>query len=392
MKREQRGRHVVSTAGGETVRAYVPPPLPPVPGLSFDDNLRTQFEQAQQALGRLDGLSLYGPGTPLLLYSFVRKEAVLSSQIEGTQSTLSDLLLFELDEVPGVPLNDVVEVSNYVAAMEHGLARARSGLPLSNRLVREIHAILLSRGRGAGKAPGEFRRTQNWIGGSRPGDAHFVPPPPQELEGCMSELERFLHDRSVVMTPLLRAGLAHVQFETIHPFLDGNGRVGRLLIALILVVSGAMREPLLYVSLYFKQHRTEYYGALDRVRAEGDWEQWLVFFARAVQIAAESAARTAEASVSLMDADRQLIQAHGRAVASALQVHEVLRRTPVTNGAHLVQQTGLSKPTVNAALGTLQSLGIVSETSGRKRGRIFHYASYLDLLQQDTEPLDSSVE
>lgn len=387
MKRASAGRTVTSQVAGEAVRAFVPAPLPPEPSLQFDDELRARLERAQHALGRLHGISQFVPDTHLLLYSYVRKEAVLSSQIEGTRSTLSDLLLFELDEVPGVPMDDVVEVSNYVAALEHGLKRLGEGFPVSNRLFREIHEVLLARGRGAGKAPGEFRRTQNWIGGSRPGDAHFVPPPPQEVAPCMAELERFLHAETPTLTALVRAGLAHVQFETIHPFLDGNGRVGRLLITLLLCVAGTLREPLLYVSLYFKRHRAEYYAALDRVRAEGDWEQWLAFYFDAVAEAAESAATTAERLVELVEADRVRLRSLGRQAASAAQVHEALRRTPVSNVARLTQLTGLSKPTVLSVVAALEAEGIVRETTGRKRGRVFHYDAYLALLQDGTEPL-----
>jgi Fic family protein len=237
----------VSTVGGERVRAFVPAPLPP--DLELSPGVRRAFDRALLALGRLDGISAFLPDPDVFLYTYVRKEAVLSSQIEGTQSSLSDLLQSELDEAPGVPVDDVAEVSNYVAALDHGLGRLRGGFPLSNRLLREIHAILLRSGRGAAKQPGEFRRSQNWIGGTRPGNAVFVPPPPDRVEGLMAALERFLHAEPDEASPILEAALAHVQFETIHPFLDGNGRVGRLLIALILVNGGVLRQPLLAVSI-----------------------------------------------------------------------------------------------------------------------------------------------
>ncbi len=269
MQRGATGRYEVTNAGGETVRAFVPNPLPPVPPLVLDSLLQQGLESAVLALGRLDGVSALLPDKALFLYGYVRKEAVLSSQIEGTQSSLSDLLLFELEEMPGVPLNDVVEVSNYVAALEHGLARLREGFPLSNRLIRKIHGVLLSHGRGSGKDPGEFRRSQNWIGGTRPGNAAFVPPPHTIVEDCMASLERFLHARDDGLPVLLRAALAHVQFETIHPFLDGNGRVGRLLITFLLCHAGLLKEPLLYLSLYLKQNRSTYYNQLDQVRSTG---------------------------------------------------------------------------------------------------------------------------
>ena len=254
MRREERGRDQITSVGGEQVRAFVPASLPPSPPVKLDGALQQQFEAAALALGRLDAISILLPSRALFLYTYVRKEAVLSSQIEGTQSSLSDLLLFELEEVPGVPLDDVVEVSNCVAALEHGLRRLEEGFPLSNRLIREIHEVLLSRGRDRDKTPGEFRRSQNWIGGTRPGNAAFVPPPHTAVPDCMGPLERFLHAEHDGVSMLLRAGLAHVQFETIHPFLDGNGRVGQLLIALLLCHARVLREPLLYLSLYFKQH------------------------------------------------------------------------------------------------------------------------------------------
>ncbi|MEQ1834301.1 MAG: Fic/DOC family N-terminal domain-containing protein, partial [Candidatus Eisenbacteria bacterium] len=259
MKRAAPGRFITTNVGGERVRAFVPSPLPPEPALQTGGELEQRLSRADIALGRLDGVSSNLPDTHLFLYSYVRKEAVLSSQIEGTQSSLSDLLLFELDEVPGVPIDDVVESSNYVAALEHGLTRVREGLPLSNRLLREMHAKLLARGRGQDRSPGEFRHTQNWIGGTRPGDAHFVPPPPSALGDAMSDLERFLHDDNQRTPTLLKAALSHVQFETIHPFLDGNGRMGRLLITMLLCLEGVLHQPVLYLSLYLKQHRARYY-------------------------------------------------------------------------------------------------------------------------------------
>ncbi len=300
-----------------------------------------------------------------------------TSCIQGTQSSLSDLLLFELDVEPGVPMDDVIEVSNYVAALEHGLARIRGGFPLSNRLVREVHEILLSRGRGQGKSPGEFRRSQNWIGGTRPGDARFVPPPSNQVEPCMAELEQFLHDQPERTPTLLKIALAHVQFETIHPFLDGNGRVGRLLITLLLCAEGVLREPLLYLSLYLKAHRTAYYDLLDRVRTEGDWEAWLAFFATGVHETANAAVTTAYALRELAQADRERLKLGGRAVSSALRVHEALLARPINTIARLADETGLSVPTVTSALSAMIEVGLVREITGRRRGRVFSYGPYL---------------
>jgi Fic family protein len=375
----------VSQVAGEAVRAFVPDELPPRAPLILAPPLQESLDRALVALGRLDSVSTLLPATSLFLYTYVRKEAVLSSQIEGTQSSLSDLLLFELEEAPGVPIDDVTEVSSYVAALEHGLARIRDGFPLSNRLLREIHGILLAEGRGSEKTPGQFRRSQNWIGGTRPGNAAFVPPPPDRVEECMAALERFLHDQPERTSPIVKAAMAHVQFETIHPFLDGNGRVGRLMITLLLCVEGILREPLLYLSLYFKQNRPRYYELLDLVRTEGAWGEWLRFFADAVATTAEGAVDTARTLVSLFAEDRERIGKVGRAAGSALRVHHELQRRPVSNVSSLIRSTGLSSPTVGKAIGALSQLGIVRETTGRRRNRVFVYTRYLDLLNKGTE-------
>ncbi|HLE70342.1 MAG TPA: Fic family protein [Vicinamibacteria bacterium] len=385
MNRGTTGRYEVTSAGGERIHAFVPEALPPDPPLDFTGALQQALEPAAIALGRLDSIATLIPDTSLFLYSYVRKEAVLSSQIEGTQSSLSDLLLFELDEAPGVPLDDVVEVSNYVRALDHGLARLREGLPLSNRLIREIHGVLLSRGRGEGKDPGEFRRSQNWIGGSRPGNAVFVPPPPHLVANCMGALERFLHDEGSELPVLVRAGLAHVQFETIHPFLDGNGRVGRLLITFLLCHSAVLREPLLYLSLYLKQNRATYYELLDSVRRDGDWEAWLRFFLEGVRETAEGAVSTAKRLVELFQKDRERIVPRGRRAGSALRVHDALKARPVTSMQDLCTRTGLSFPATSSAMKVLVELGIASELTGKRRNRIFAYDRYLAILNEGTE-------
>ena len=386
MKRGETGRYEVTAVSGESVRAFVPDPLPPAPPLAMDGVLHGLLETAALAVGRLDGVSTLLPDKSLFLYTYVRKEAVLSSQIEGTQSSLSDLLLFELDEAPGVPLDDVVEVSNYVAALDHGLARLRDGFPLSNRLVREIHGVLLSRGRGSDKDPGEFRRSQNWIGGTRPGNAVFVPAPHREVPACMAALERFLHAEDDGVPALVRAGLAHVQFETIHPFLDGNGRVGRLLVALLLCHAGLLREPLIYLSLFFKQHRDTYYELLDAVRTTGDWEAWLAFFLQGVNEAAQGAVATAERLSAMFRADRARIEAKGRRAGSALRVHEALKARPIGSMAGLGEATGLSYPTVSSSMDLLVGMGIARELTGKRRNRLFVYDQYLAALSEGTEP------
>ena len=387
MERSATGSYEVASVGGEKVRAFVPHPLPPDPPLALDGKIRERLDAALIALGRLDGVSSLLPDVHLLLYAYVRKEAVLSSQIEGTQSTLSDLMLFELKEAPGAPMADVVEVSNYVRAMEHGLRRIRGGFPFSNRLIREIHEVLLSRGRGAGKAPGEFRRTQNWVGGTRPGNARYVPPPPRRVQETMAALEKFVHDEGNIFSPLLKAGLAHVQFETIHPFLDGNGRVGRLLITLLLCAQGVLRQPMLYLSLYFKRRRDAYYDLLDGVRRNGDWEAWIDFFASGVAETAEAAVATARRLTEIAARDRDRIQRRGRAAGSAEAVHQQVQAMPICTAARLVKRTRLTLPTVLKALDVLEDLEVLSEVTGKQRRRVYHYDAYMKVLNEGTKPL-----
>jgi Fic family protein len=376
----------VKTYEGETVRAFIPPPLPPNPKTRLD-GLQQILEQANQALGRLDGLASILPDLSLLIYTYVRKEAVLSSQIEGTQSSLSDLLMFENDEGPGVPSGDVQDVSNYVAAMNHGLARLRGGFPLSLRLLCEIHGILLSKGRGSDKQPGEFRRSQNWIGGTRPGNAIFVPPPPELVLESMGSLELFLHSNSRDMPVLIKAGLAHVQFETIHPFLDGNGRLGRLLITFLLCAHNAIREPILYLSLYLKTHRAAYYELLERVRTKGEWEVWLDFFLTGVKETADQAAEAARRIVTLFEGHQRKIATLGRPAASVLRVFHHMQRNPIVSIPATAKKIGISAPTVAKSLEYMRQLGILRETTGRERHRLFVYEPYLAILNEGTEPL-----
>ena len=385
MKRALQGRYVTISTVGEKAKAFVPAPLPPRPPIDWTPELRGKFDQALLALGRLDSVSTLLPDTSLFLYLYVRKEAVLSSMIEGTQSSLSDLLLFELDQEPGVPLDDVREVSNYVAALVHGLRLLEEGLPLSLRLFREIHGVLLTKGRGSHQTPGEFRRSQNWIGGTRPGNAAFVPPPAEEVLECMSRLELFLHDQPEPTSALLKVALAHVQFETIHPFLDGNGRLGRLLITLLLCEQKILREPMLYLSLYFKTHRPYYYELLNQVRLTGDWEVWLDFFAEAVIVTATQAVATAQQLLDLSKRDRDKISGLGRAAASTLQVHRALMEHPIATSGSLVARTGITPATVNKALGHLEQLSIVKELTAQKRNRLFSYEGYIEIMSRGTE-------
>jgi Fic family protein len=378
------GRFHTTAVGGEQVNAFVPAPLPPVPPLALDAVDYDLLERANRALGRLDGLATLLPDTSLFIYFYVRKEAVLSSQIEGTQSSFSDLLLFETHGAPGVPVEDVQEVSNYVAAMKHGLERLRGDFPLSLRLIQEIHGILLAKGRGSTKTPGEFRRTQNWIGGTRPGNALYVPPPPHEVMQCLGALEKFLHDEPVRTPTLLKAALAHVQFETIHPFLDGNGRLGRLLITFLLCVEGALSEPILYLSLYFKRHREEYYNLLQKVRLDGDWEAWLRFFLAGVLETADEAVQTAKAIRDLFERDRQRIVGLGRLAGSALRVHDHMQRKPIFGIPAVAKALGLSAPTVTVCVEQLVRLGLVRELTQKQRNRLFAYSPYVDLLGSGT--------
>lgn len=390
MKRPLQGRYVKVAAAGEAFQAFVPAPLPPKPAIDWDSSLHSRFDAALLALGRLDAVTDQLPNASLVLYSFVRKEAVLSSMIEGTQSSLADLMLYELDEQPGVPEEDAREVSRYVSALEHGLKRLRGDLPLSQRLICEVHKVLLGGGRGSALTPGEFRRSQVWIGGTRPGNAVFVPPLANEVPDCIARFERFLHDDPSPTPTLVKAALAHVQFETIHPFLDGNGRVGRLLIALQLASDGLLRQPLLYISLYFKEHRRTYYELLNRVRESGDWETWLEFFANAIQVSATQAANSAKRLLELSATDAQRIEKLGRAAGSALSVHRSLQRQPLATSASLVKTTGLTPATVNKSLAHLERLGIVTELTSKQRGRVFNYGQYVEILNEGMDPPERS--
>ena len=384
MNRAPTGRYEPSIAAGLVCKGFVPEPLPPAPPLFISGALQDKLDQAHLALGRLDSLTTLLPDAQTFLYSYVRKEAVLSSQIEGTRSSLADLMLFEEDGAPGVPIDDVTEVSCYVAALDHGVKRLHEGMPLSSRLIRELHEKLMQSGRGAGKAPGEFRRVQNWVGGATPSAAELVPPPPQFVEPCVADLERFLNDVPTRHPPLVKAALAHVQFETIHPFLDGSGRVGRLLIPLLLLSDKVLQEPLLYLSLYFKVHRARYYELLSHVRRTGDWETWLEFFADAVRLSAAQAVETARAITALVAADRQRVATLGRLTPSAMLVFTALTRRPVRSIPNICAETGQSPVTVASALGRLgERLGMVKELTGKRRNRVYGYIAYLDTLNRE---------
>ena len=377
------GVYVACSTSGEQYKAFVPAPLPPRPPIELDAHLTRLLENANRELGRLDGISSVLPDFKLFLYHYVRKEAVLSSQIEGTQSSLSDLLRYELDEAPGAPLADAAEVSRNVDALDHGLRRLSGGFPLSLRLLREVHAKLMAAGRGVQMHPGEFRRSQNWLGGTRPGNARFVPPPPDRLMECLAPLEDFIHDEHT--PPLVRAALAHVQFETIHPFLDGNGRVGRLLIILMLVDSGALKNPLLYLSLYFKANRAEYYDRLQRVRTHGDWEGWLQFFLAGTELMAREAVETLHRLGKQVAQDQKKLDPLGRLATSAHKLLDHLRQRPITTVAQAAESTGINRTSITTVLERMIELRIVRELTGQRLNRLFAYDAYLNTLNAGTE-------
>jgi len=360
----------------ESFKAYVPKPLPPKPPIDLV-NMYSLLEKANAALGRLDGMHRLLPDPTMFLYMYVRKEAVLSSQIEGTQSSLSDLLLYEDSNEISVP--DVVEVSSYVKAMYYGVERIQT-FPMSLRLLKEIHEKLMTNSRGQDKQPGEFRKSQNWIGGTRPGNALFVPPPVEHLMPCLDNFEKFLHDETVKLPTLVKAAIAHVQFETIHPFLDGNGRLGRLLITLMLCEEKLLKEPILYLSLYFKTHREDYYQHLQNVRKTGDFESWIKFFLKGVLETSEQASATAQSLITLFENDLNTIQTEAKGKAALLVIFDYLKKHPLSNSTDIKNACDVSFSTVLRSLELLQKLKIVKEITGKERNKLFVYEEYLEIL------------
>ena len=381
------GTYESTTVAGETVRAFVPHALPPKrPALVLDGALAGRLQAAEAALARLEAAGGMVPSLDWFVYSFVRREAVISSQIEGTQASLADLLAVEAEAPSGASADDVEEICNYLDALNHARDQLRrpGGLPLSTRLLNETHRRLLKGTRGRNKSPGTVRRSQNWIGGTRPGNARFVPPPPHRVSELLGDLEAFLHAKST-LPPLVRTGLVHVQFETIHPYLDGNGRVGRLLITLCLENWGLLSEPLLYLSHYFKTHRREYYDRLEAVRTEGDWEGWLAYFLEGITVVADEAVTLIGSLFSLVARDRLHYLQSQRATVVGARLFEVLPRHPVVTIKSVAQICATTKPTATKAIDSLCKAGILVETSGRQRDRVFSYEGYMDLLKVGTE-------
>lgn len=380
------GKLVVQQTGPDGFSAFIPNSLPPDPPLVYDDEIKNLVEKANRALGRLDGATYMLPNPDLFLYMYVRKEAVLSSQIEGTQASLADLLEYEgdVEEESTSDSDDVKEVSNYVAAMDYGLERLKE-LPLSLRLIKEIHAKLLEGTRGGNKAPGEFKTSQNWIGGTMPSNARFVPPPAHEVLRCMGDLEKFLHDENNITTPLIKAGLAHAQFETIHPFLDGNGRVGRLLITFILCHDKVIEKPLLYLSLYFKQYRDEYYERLTAIRRDGDWEGWIKFYLRGIYEISKQATTAAKLIMDLQANHRAMVNTLGKASPTAMRLLDLLFHQPFVSVSSVTKKLELTSPPARKAINNLEKLDILKEISGKRRDKLYVYEPYMSIIREGTE-------
>jgi Fic family protein len=377
------GSYVTTSVVGESVQAFVPDPLPPANPVLDLKSFANLNHAAELALARLSGVAGLAPSVDWLLYSAIRKEALLTSQIEGTQASLTDLF----DSEAGVMVrnaDDVEEVTNYLRAFRLVQENLRSdeGLPLSQRLICESHQLLMDGVRGASKQPGEVRRSQNWIGGTRPGNAVFVPPPPNKVGDLLADLERFIHDERSPLPSLIKVALVHAQFETIHPFLDGNGRMGRLLIAALLEHWNLLPEPLMYLSGYLKAHQMEYYRLLSNIRTEGDWESWIRFFLEGVAASATLAERNVVGLASLVAKDRQRLHAEKSIGAATIRLFELLPTMPRFTIEYARQQLNTTFPTANAAVKSLEEVGIVVETTGQKKNRHFSYQRYIQFLDQ----------
>ena len=383
----QTGHYERTSVAGEEVAAFVPEPLPPSnPPLELSDELQARLDEARRELSHLELAGQMVPSVEWFIYAFVRKEAVLSSQIEGTQATLVNLLEFEAESDKRELDADVEEVCNYLDALHFAREQINrpDGLPISMRLLNETHRRLMQGVRGANKQPGEVRTSQNWIGGTRPGNAQYVPTPPHLLGDALSDFERYIHAGDD-LPQLVRIGLTHVQFESLHPYLDGNGRIGRLLIALLLEHWGLLAQPLLYLSLYLKQHQQEYYRRLDAVRTQGDWEGWLRFFLEGVAEVAREATATSRALFDLVDVDRHKVLALDSATLMSVRLFELLPEHPVVTTANATELLDTTAPTAGKAISVLEEAGVLVEVTGRKRDRVYHYEQYLDCLREGTE-------
>lgn len=381
------GTYEATEVAGESVRAFIPHPLPPSqPKISISGDLAAQLQTAETNLASLESASRMVPSLEWFVYAFVRKEAVISSQIEGTQASLDDLLASEADAPSTAPPEHIEEICNYLEALSYarGQLRRKAGLPLSIRLLNGAHKRLMSGTRGRNRQPGKIRRSQNWIGGTRPGNARFVPPPPHRLAELLGQLENYLHTRDP-LSPLIRSGLAHAQFETLHPYLDGNGRLGRLLIALCLEDWGLLSEPLLYLSLYFKRHQSEYYTRLDAIRTQGDWEGWLAYFLEGVAVIAGESLALIGSLFDVQTRDRSLYLASGSPTVAGVRLFESLPQHPLVTVKSAVEICNATKPTAAKAIASLCDAGILKEITGRGRDRTYAYTEYLDLIREGTE-------
>jgi Fic family protein len=372
------GQYLTQPGGYE---AFIPVPLPPA-DLRLDPSFLFRLSRADRALARLDGSVMILPNPDLFIFMYLRREALLSSQIEGTQASLMDVLEVEAEMRRGERVVPAHEVINYIDALNHGLERLEA-LPVSLRLIRELHERLMAGVRGGEpqKTPGEFRRSQNWIGGRSPETARFVPPPVPEMETALGDLEKYLHEEGS-LPDLVQIGLIHAQFETVHPFLDGNGRIGRLLISLLLAQRGILPKPLLYLSIFFKDHRDEYYSRLQAVRDQGEWEEWLQFFLDGVAEVATQATETARQILLLREKDRVRIATLGRRSGNGHRLLDLLFQQPYVSAKLVERQLGMTQPTANALVAAVEKLGVLRETTGRKRDRRFLYAEYMDLFQE----------
>jgi len=383
MQKNRAGRYVMQSAG---YRAYIPKSLPPMPPIKYNGELRNLLSEADRALAKLDGIATVLPNTELFIAMYVKKEALLSSQIEGTQASLEGVLRFEANLEPSEDINEIKEVVNYIQAMNYGISRLQD-LPMSNRLIKEIHEILIKGTRGTHKTPGEFRKTQNWLGapGANLLEATFIPPPPDALMDLLFNLEKFIHQKDEI-PPLIKISLIHAQFETIHPFLDGNGRVGRLLITFYLYWEKILSRPLLYLSFYLKKNRIEYYDSLMKIRLDGNWEGWIKFFLKGIKEVSEEAANSAKEIIILKDTLLKTLFDHKISSIYAVGFLNLLFIKPIiTSDEKLIKELKVSKETANQLIKKFEKLKILKEISGKKRYKKYIFSEYINIIKRGTE-------